>query len=118
MVEYILANKCSMLNESYNSKPEFLKRVIKKNVEESWSLWEFWKGMYNQQDLQGRDMVQNGSKLNNDTFEEQISPVKSYKSSSSSNNSPNKLAEELGYCTVKEELKVEDENQNNISDPL
>ena len=113
-----------MINHSYNCKnlsENFLQKVIKKNVEESWSLWEFWKGMYNQRHLQGRDMVQNGVKT--DVFEEKvvdqkISPVKSYKSTSSSNNSPNKLAEELGYCTVKEELKIEDENQNNVSDPL
>lgn len=127
---------------------DFLKKVFLKNVEKSWSLWEFWSDMYCQRSLEGKDMVESfdgevcfgGTPVGNKSVPEikksmnsltenfknessddvvEISPVKSHKSGkSNSSNSPNKLAEELGYCTVKDDLVTVDGGKSNNFDPL
>jgi myotubularin-related protein 6/7/8 len=142
--EYVLANKTSMKNgEKFSPSSDFLKKVFLKNVEESWSLWEFWGEMYCQRELKGKDMVENcdadlnvrnksvpEKKFMTESTENvknsdcddvvEISPEspKSHKSGKSNSSSPNKLAEELGYCTVKDDLVNIDDSESNNFDPL
>lgn len=147
--EYVLANKMSMTSVvEFLPGDDFLKKVFLKNVEKSWSLWEFWSDMYCQRSLEGKDMVESfdgevcfgGTPVGNKSVPEikksmnsltenfknessddvvEISPAKPHKSGkSNSSNSPNKLAEELGYCTVKDELVTVDGGKSNNFDPL